>query len=309
FLLFFLVGCGNDSGKNILNKLDNKIKKADSYYISGIMEIFNNEDKLLDKLYINEFEAMNLRYEFDNMNKLQSVFKTTKEYLEKGYELNQKIDIQYNKFRKRYFFENCSFECWISCNNLIKLEAIIYDNSNIEKDNIKEIKKLSFECEHKDINEFADIILNSVRNTLEEYEVDTHSIDFKILETNLKEICKGVNEYLNLKRDIHMHEYSKSPYCLGPLNNYIFGMNTNTIDIDFWYYDASDSGYDPHAGGASIGCDIRFFDDLDNYYFTDLVINNIYKDDKYKDIEFEFLVEYGLKKIQELMHKVKSTQK
>ena len=41
---FFLVGCGTSNSKNIINKLDDIIKKADSYYVTGIMEINNNED-------------------------------------------------------------------------------------------------------------------------------------------------------------------------------------------------------------------------------------------------------------------------
>ncbi len=42
--LFLLVGCGKYDEKDILKDLSNKINKADSYYLEGKMEIYNNED-------------------------------------------------------------------------------------------------------------------------------------------------------------------------------------------------------------------------------------------------------------------------
>lgn len=42
--VFSLTGCGNNNAKDILEKLEKKIKNANSYYIEGIMEIINNED-------------------------------------------------------------------------------------------------------------------------------------------------------------------------------------------------------------------------------------------------------------------------
>ena len=41
---FVLIGCGEDNSKDIINKLDSKIKNANSYYVDGVMEIINNED-------------------------------------------------------------------------------------------------------------------------------------------------------------------------------------------------------------------------------------------------------------------------
>ena len=41
---FVLIGCGKDNSKDIINKLDSKIKNANSYYVDGVMEIINNED-------------------------------------------------------------------------------------------------------------------------------------------------------------------------------------------------------------------------------------------------------------------------
>ena len=41
---FFLIGCGTDNSKDILKKLNSKFNNANSYYVNGVMEIFNNED-------------------------------------------------------------------------------------------------------------------------------------------------------------------------------------------------------------------------------------------------------------------------
>lgn len=43
----FLLGCGKNSEKDILKKLSKKINGTESYYLSGNLEIINNEDKYL----------------------------------------------------------------------------------------------------------------------------------------------------------------------------------------------------------------------------------------------------------------------
>lgn len=42
--LFFLAGCGITNDSNIIEKLTDKLEKSNSYYVSGEMEIINNED-------------------------------------------------------------------------------------------------------------------------------------------------------------------------------------------------------------------------------------------------------------------------
>lgn len=42
--IFSLVGCGIKNSDNILEKIEKKLKNADSYYIEGTMEIMNHED-------------------------------------------------------------------------------------------------------------------------------------------------------------------------------------------------------------------------------------------------------------------------
>ena len=41
---FFLVGCGTKNSQDVLAKLDKKLNSSDSYYVTGVMEIINNED-------------------------------------------------------------------------------------------------------------------------------------------------------------------------------------------------------------------------------------------------------------------------
>lgn len=40
----FLIGCGVKNADNIIDGLEEKIEKSDSYYVEGTMEIINNED-------------------------------------------------------------------------------------------------------------------------------------------------------------------------------------------------------------------------------------------------------------------------
>ena len=42
--IFLISGCGTKSEENILKKMENNLKNANSYYIEGTMEIINNED-------------------------------------------------------------------------------------------------------------------------------------------------------------------------------------------------------------------------------------------------------------------------
>lgn len=42
--IFLLVGCGIKNADNILEDLEDKLEKANSYYAEGVMEIMNNED-------------------------------------------------------------------------------------------------------------------------------------------------------------------------------------------------------------------------------------------------------------------------
>ena len=42
--IFLISGCGSRNENNILKELENKLKKANSYYLEGTMEIINHED-------------------------------------------------------------------------------------------------------------------------------------------------------------------------------------------------------------------------------------------------------------------------
>lgn len=43
-IIFLLAGCGIKSADNILEQVEDKLEKSNSYYVEGLMEIFNNED-------------------------------------------------------------------------------------------------------------------------------------------------------------------------------------------------------------------------------------------------------------------------
>ena len=44
FGIFLLSGCGTSDANGVLKKLEDKINKANSYYLEGTMEIINHED-------------------------------------------------------------------------------------------------------------------------------------------------------------------------------------------------------------------------------------------------------------------------
>ena len=44
FGIFLLSGCGTSNANSVLKKLEDKINKANSYYLEGTMEIINHED-------------------------------------------------------------------------------------------------------------------------------------------------------------------------------------------------------------------------------------------------------------------------
>ncbi len=68
--LLLLVGCGNKNSSDVINKLDNKLKKADSYYVIGIMDIINNEDTYTYDVKIS-YKKDNY-YKIDLVNKLNN---------------------------------------------------------------------------------------------------------------------------------------------------------------------------------------------------------------------------------------------
>lgn len=75
------------------------------------------------------------------------------------------------------------------------------------------------------------------------------------------------------------------------------------MDINFWYYDASDSGYE-RDNGACIGYDINFVN-TDGYcveHSGEYVEEKLYINDNYKKLSLEYLAELGLKKMSEILN-------
>ncbi len=42
--IFLLAGCGIKNADSVLNELEKKVEKSNTYYAEGVMEIINNED-------------------------------------------------------------------------------------------------------------------------------------------------------------------------------------------------------------------------------------------------------------------------
>jgi outer membrane lipoprotein-sorting protein len=61
-ICLILTGCGKQSEKSVLNEFRQKVENAKSYYLSGSMELVNNEDIYLG-LFVNKQDAINARIE------------------------------------------------------------------------------------------------------------------------------------------------------------------------------------------------------------------------------------------------------
>ncbi len=43
-MLFFVCGCSKHTEKDVIKDLENKVKKADGYKLSGELQVLNNDD-------------------------------------------------------------------------------------------------------------------------------------------------------------------------------------------------------------------------------------------------------------------------
>lgn len=64
--LFFITGCGKYSEKDVVNDLDKKIKKLNSYYINGSLEIVNNDNVYNYKISVGYKKNNNYRINITN---------------------------------------------------------------------------------------------------------------------------------------------------------------------------------------------------------------------------------------------------
>lgn len=62
----FLTGCGKEKADDVLKEYENKIKKNDSYYLEGQMEIINNEDIYLYDVRVSHKKADYYKVELVN---------------------------------------------------------------------------------------------------------------------------------------------------------------------------------------------------------------------------------------------------
>lgn len=62
----FIVGCSKDGEKDIVNELTKKIEKLEGYYLSGELEIINNDDSYLYDVEVGYYKDNNFRVSLKN---------------------------------------------------------------------------------------------------------------------------------------------------------------------------------------------------------------------------------------------------
>lgn len=107
------------------------------------------------------------------------------------------------------------------------------------------MKKLTFECKHEDIGDFADLVLDGVKSISEECNLQINDSNFRKMGISLEENCLVLGNCLDVDRKLSVIRAKRSLYGLKPFTNYLLGMRTDTLDINVWYYDRSDYDYKP----------------------------------------------------------------
>ena len=64
--LFFVVGCGKNHSSNVVKKISKKIEGINSYHLSGILEIINNENSYLYNVDVAYLKENNFRVSLKN---------------------------------------------------------------------------------------------------------------------------------------------------------------------------------------------------------------------------------------------------
>ena len=62
----FISGCSNDGEKDIINELSKKIEKLDGYYLTGELEIINNDDSYLYDVEVAYYKDNNFKVSLKN---------------------------------------------------------------------------------------------------------------------------------------------------------------------------------------------------------------------------------------------------
>lgn len=66
FILFVLTGCGKNDGKDVVSNLIKKVENLNSYHLSGVLEIINNENSYLYDVNVDYFKDNNFKVNLKN---------------------------------------------------------------------------------------------------------------------------------------------------------------------------------------------------------------------------------------------------
>ena len=67
-LILFLSGCGKYDDSKLIKDLDKKIKNADSYYMTGTLDIYRNEEKFTYDVASSYMKDDNFKVDLTNKN-------------------------------------------------------------------------------------------------------------------------------------------------------------------------------------------------------------------------------------------------
>lgn len=264
-------------------------------------EIYDENNNFLKELPLNENNTVSINSIFKNESELMTALSSTKTVLEKELDIkDEQIKIEKELLMKHNFGEY-SFNWFIPFNKEVYLELYIHKNG------IEDRSTTSQHCFSRIIfiqNQFNLEIIPAILEIFKENDIATDTEQFKKFMNKLNETNNMADKYLcNRGMLYEVLPKEKGKNCLEPYSPYIFGLSTDLMDINFWYYDASDSGYERDSG-ACIGYDINFVN-IDGYcveHSGGYVAEKLYINDNYKKLSLEYLAELGLKKMSEILN-------
>ena len=282
----------NDTSVLIKQEID-KLRYIKNVNLDEVkITLYDENNNMFD--YLNDENMISIGTAFDNLDEIKSYMRVTKMYLERTLELEEEIERNESIMKQMYNVGDVSYRWISSFKNYVLLAISVKTECGL-----KELKWMKYGS----LMDQEDFIKSVVDTVKRKCFVDSQVFkDADELIKSLKETIQIAHKYIKCKSKLSALSYEKEGCCFSSLENYLFYISTNTVDVNFWYYDGSDSGYDPVNGGGSIGCEIRFLDDLNSYCYSEIVMRNIYENNKFENLTFEYLCEFGLKKLNELLN-------
>lgn len=272
-----IYGPAKDSSYNILT--ENEINNLNTLVSEKLPSDANFKNyKNIVEYFDHIIKFINTEISLDE-KEIENLFKVnTKEY--RPFDLS--IDFSFNwKSYKVYTFK-FTFEFYFYNRPIGFSRDITFDSSILKRG-------FCIECV-KSLTKYMQNIfdLNSCKAKYNDIEVQ---ID--MIEKSIDMLKKIEQELLLVKEEIRTLD-------LHDMENYILGLYTDTVDIDFWYNDGGDM--DDALEGGTIGMDIRFLDNLDEYYHTEIIFENLYSRESFEDITYNYLLQRGLEELNKALN-------